>query len=267
VRLRHRFSALALGVLLVGGSSGLAQAEKKPPKELASFGTLRAPSPEEARSQAQDWLKGVGKADETTQKAFNAIWDDDRPLVDKVAATLALGDEAARKLLEEVRDPAAPAPEVLPAAIKDAKQSVYYRSNLALAYAKALANRRVHEEALEALKAAKAEQVVDPAAFLFTRAVTEHALLLKKEAGESIVRLLDDVPDAPERYKTVAALMYLDMQDWRDKDLGWISRKMDNIERRLDLTRGGPKTQKMEKEVLARLDEIIKELENQNKGN
>ena len=90
--------------------------------------------------------------------------------------------------------------------------------------------------------------------------------LLKKEAADSIVRLLDDAADAPERYKMVAGLMLFDMMTWKDKDLGWIARKMDNIERRLDLARGGPKTQKMQKEVVARLDELIKEMENKHKG-
>jgi hypothetical protein len=60
--------------------------------------------------------------------------------------------------------------------------------------------------------------------------------------------------------------MLYDMQGWRDKDLGAVARKMDNIERRLELARGGPQTQKMQKEVVARLDEIIKELENKAKG-
>ena len=60
--------------------------------------------------------------------------------------------------------------------------------------------------------------------------------------------------------------MALDMVAWKDKDLGSIARKMDNIERRLDLSRGGPKTQKLQKEVVARLDELIKEMENQSKG-
>ena len=72
--------------------------------------------------------------------------------------------------------------------------------------------------------------------------------------------------DAPDRYKIVSLLMLYDMQTWKDKDLGWIARKMDNIERRLEMARGGPQTQKMQKEVVARLDELIKELENKNKG-
>jgi hypothetical protein len=60
--------------------------------------------------------------------------------------------------------------------------------------------------------------------------------------------------------------MVVDMANWQDKDLGSIARKMDNVERRLDLSRGGPKTQKIQKEIVARLDELIKERENQGKG-
>ena len=33
----------------------------------------------------------------------------------------------------------------------------------------------------------------------------------------------------------VAGLMLFDMMGWKDKDLGWIARKMDNIERRLEM--------------------------------
>src|SRR5207244_8319655 len=98
---------------------------------------------------------------------------------------------------------------------------------------------------------------------LFHKAVAEHSLTRSREASNTIVRLLDDVSDAPERYKMVAALMVFDMMNWKDKDLGSIARKMDNIERRLDLSRGGPKTQKLQKEVVARLEELIKEKENQ----
>src|SRR5207302_9654593 len=103
--------------------------------------------------------------------------------------------------------------------------------------------------------------------YLFHRAVAEHALLLKDQANRTIVRLLDDVAEVPDRYKMVAVLIALDMQSWREKDLGEIARKMDNIERRLELARGGPQTQKIQKEVVARLDELIKQLENQKSGN
>ena len=64
----------------------------------------------------------------------------------------------------------------------------------------------------------------------------------------------------------VAALMHFDMLTWKDKDLGWLAREMGGIKDRLDLTRGGKKTQKMQKEVLVRLDEMVKELENKAKS-
>src|SRR5262249_26127077 len=133
-------------------------------------------------------------------------------------------------------------------------------------YAKALVSRKVYEEAHDALKGVRPEQVVDPAAYFFNKAVAEHGMLLKADATRSVARLLDDVPDAPERYKMVGALIFLDLQPRKDKDLGDIGGKMNNIERRLELAGGGPHTQKLQKEVVMRLDEIIKKLETQQKG-
>ncbi|MCI0380665.1 MAG: hypothetical protein L0215_24025 [Gemmataceae bacterium] len=258
---RMWLSSLALAVLLAG--TVRAQSEDKKP---AAFGALEASSAEKAKTQAQAWLKDVGKTDAATQQRFEAIWkQDDRTLLDRVADTLALGDATAAKLLAEARDPAAPAPIKVPDAVKDAKAPSFYKANLALAYARALSNRRVHEEALEVLKTVHAEQVVDPSAYLFHRAVAEHALLQKTEANRTINRLLEDAAFSPERYKTVSALMLLDMQTWKDKDLGAVARKMENVERRLELARGGPQTQKLQKEIIARLDELIKELENKAK--
>jgi hypothetical protein len=116
------------------------------------------------------------------------------------------------------------------------------------------------------LKLFQPEQVVDPAAYLFHRAVSEHAMLMKPEATKTIERIIDDAPFSPERYKTVSMLMLLDMHAWKEKDLSSIARKMENVERRLELARGGPQTQKLQKEIVLRLDELIKEMENKNKG-
>src|SRR5262249_36103864 len=80
------------------------------------------------------------------------------------------------------------------------------------------------------------------------------------EAEKSINRLVDEVK-GPERYQIVGVLMLMDMQTWKEKDLAAVARKMGNIERRLELARGGPETQKLQKDVIRRLDELIKELE------
>jgi hypothetical protein len=261
-----RYAALAAGALFFSAGllpAGDAPARDKKGKELlTSFGVLDPASADAARGQALAWLKEVGKAD-AKQKEFDAVWASDHSVLDKVAETFALGDDDARKLLEDANNPANPAPTQVPALLKDTKKPAFFRANLALAYGKALISRRVYEEGLDALKAVRVEQIVDPATYLFDRAVAEHALLLKDDANRSILRLLDDVSEAPERYKMVAALMHFDMQSWQDKDLGHVARLMDNIERRLDLYRGGPKTQEIQKKVVVRLDEMIKELEDQ----
>lgn len=252
------FSALAVAVVCAGPALA---ADKPTKKEDSSFGALKGVDAAEARKQAETWLKSV-KGDE---KKFAAIWATDRPLVDKMSATLALGDAEAAKLLSEAKDDGAPAPTEVPSVLKDKKKGDFFRNNLALSYAKALTARKVYEEALEAFAVVKAEDVADPSAYLFHRAVCEYELMLKDKADGSIDRLLVDVVDSPERYRMVAALMHFDMLTWQEKDLGWIARKMENIQRRLDLKRGGKNTQKMQKEVLVRLDEMIKEIENQQK--
>jgi len=147
----------------------------------------------------------------------------------------------------------------------DEAASVFFRANLGLAYARALSARHVHDEAVATLQQFRPEQVVAPATYLFTRAVCEHATLQKAEASRTINRLLEESVGSPERYRTVSLLMLLDMQTWKDKDLGAVARKMDNSERRLQLARGGPQTQEIQKDILRRLDELIKEKENQAK--
>jgi hypothetical protein len=52
---------------------------------------------------------------------------------------------------------------------------------------------------------------VDPASYLFHKAVCEYGLMMKDRADMSIDRLLVDVVDSPEGYRMVAALMHFDM--------------------------------------------------------
>jgi hypothetical protein len=229
------------------------------------FGTLEGMSSAAAKTRSAAWLKASGKSDAATMMRFDKIWSEDVSVLDRVVRTFELGNPAVAKLLADARDPGTLAPTQVPGLIKNAKDT-FFKANVALAYGRALSARSVHEEAIEAFKQTVPEQVVDPASYLFHRALSEHALLEKAAATQTIDRLLDDVGTAPERYRTVAALMALDMHTWSEKDLDSIARKMKNVERRLDLSRGGPKTQKIEKEIVARLDEMIKELENKSKG-
>jgi len=254
---------LSIATVAVFVVSGMAQAQTR----SAGFGALESMTAAQAKVKLAGWLKEVGKDDAGTQTKLDAVWKDNtRTMLDRVADSFALGDPLAAQLIAEARDPSAPAPIVLPEVFKSDKRPAFYRANVGLIYARSLINRRVYEEALDTLKLFSADQVMDPAAYLFHRAVCEHALQRKPEATKSIIRLLEEGSAiSPERYKTVGALMLVDMTSWKDKSLDDIARKMNNIERRLDIARGGPETQRQQREVLNRLDEIIKKLENQNK--
>jgi hypothetical protein len=253
---------LAAGFFVLGGASTVQAYDK-----TTSFGALDTMSAETAKTKLTTWLKAVGKGDAATLQKLDAVWKDkDQSILDRVAASFALGDPVAAKLLAEARDNNGPAPIVVPSVFKDEKQSAFYRANMGLIYSRALVNRRVYEEALATLKLFSPEQMVDPASYLFHRAVCEHAMLQKPEATKSITRLFAEAAQlAPERYKTVATLMLMDMLTWKDKSLGDIARKMENIERRLEIARGGPETQRQQREVLNRLDEMIKKMENKKK--
>ena len=231
-----------------------------------TFGTLRAAKVEDAKAKSEAYLKDANKLDAA---AFAKIWANDaRSILDRTVESLALANPEVATLLKSAKNPDVEAPAELPKFLADASADPFFKANVATAYAKALAGKRVYEEALDALKAAQPELVVDPSTYYFYKAVTEHALIQKEQAVGSIVRLLDDVADAPDRYKMVATLMFFDMQSWSAdaKDLSNIGRLMDNSGRRLDLARGGQKTQEIQKKIVFRLDEKIKELENQAKS-
>jgi hypothetical protein len=258
---------LTAAALSAGLGLGLAvPASAADPKADYTFGSLRATPPDVAKAQAEAWLKKVGKFDPTK---FEAVWADaDASVLDRTLATLELGSPDAKAILGLARNAPEEAPKEVPAVLTDEKGDVYLRANLALGFARGLTNGRVYEESLAALATVKPEQTVDPAAYFFHRAVAEHALIKKDDAMRSIVRLIDDVSDAPDRYKMLATIMFLDMGNWKrdEKDLANIRRLMDNSERRLGQARGGKVTQDIQKKIVFRLDELIKEKENQAKG-
>jgi hypothetical protein len=267
VSIRKLFAAAALSTGLVAfdaASAAAADPAKTPP--AFGFSTLKAFTPEAAKARSEAWLKSVGKFD---QAAFTRVWSDEsRTILDRTADALALGSPEAATILANVRKFENPAPAATPALLTDAKSDAFFRTNIALAFAKAAASKKVYEEALEALSGAMPEAAVDPSALFFFKAVSEHATMRKVEATGSIVKLLDDVADAPDRYKMVATLMFFEMQNWSadPKDLANIERLMDNSGRRLELARAGEKTQDIQKKIVFRLDELIKELENKSKS-
>jgi hypothetical protein len=264
VTVRKWLTATAVAAGLGLGSALSAAAAD--PKAEYTFGALTAATPEAAKAHAEAWLKKVGKFDAA---AFNKIWaEGETSVLDRTLATLELGSPEAKAAMDVARNAATEAPKEVPAILLNEKADPYVRANLAVGFARGLTNGRVYEESLAALAAVQPEQTVDPAAYFFHRAVAEHALMKRDDAMRTIVRLLDDVAGAPDRYAMLGRIMFVEMATWKkdEKDLSNIRRLMDNSERRLSQARGGKTTQDIQKKIVFRLDELIKEKENQAKG-
>lgn len=259
-----------LGVAIVFSGtvfvSSPADAADPVPKPVYTFSALKSQPADIVKLKLETLLKATGKFD---QAKFDAVWSQQgRSVSDATLQTIALGLPETVALMADAKRVDTLPPIETPTIFQDTKLDPYIRSNLAASYAKALAGKRGYEEALAVTKTIQPEQLIDPASYFFYKAVAEHALMQREAAVSSIVRLLDDVTDAPDRYKVVATLMFFDLQNWAkdDKDLTNIGRLMDNSGRRLDLARGGPQTQEIQKKIVFRLDEKIKELETKSKS-
>jgi hypothetical protein len=266
VTIRQWLAAAALSTGLVACVVPAASAVDPTTKNPAfGFTAVTAMTADAAKAKAETWLKSAGKFD---QAAFDTVWQQDRPVLDRVVDSLALGSPEAKALVADARKADGPAPHAVPAILTDTKQDAFFRTNLAIVFARSAGNKKAYEEALEALTGVSPEAAADPASFYFFKAVSEHALMRKEAAFASAERLIKDVTEAPDRYKVIAFQMAVELVNWSPdpKDMSNIERLMDNSGRRLDLSRPGEKTQDIQKKIVFRLDELIKEMENKSKS-
>ena len=105
--------------------------------------------------------------------------------------------------------------------------------------------------------------MVAPASLLFYQSVVDHAMLNKESGLRSIEELLAGADASPRRYVALARLMQEDLKGLQDDSLDHIARRMDDVRRRLELGRAGPKVRTEEDGVIKSLDKIIKKLEEQ----
>jgi hypothetical protein len=246
----------------------VARADDRPSSQLAKRASWKLPDVEAVREQVQQWVSEDG-ADKSSLAAADALWqagtsdDSAEPLLDLVCQTLVLGEPRAKEVVEvgsQSRKQIA-LPDV--AWLSDEATPSFVRANLRLFYARWLVQEMLYDEAAEQLKGLKTADVCDPAALLFYQAVASHRTLARDEGLTSIARLLENEASLPKRYTSLAKLMQADLEGLKDDSLDHIARRMDDIRRRLDLGRAGPKVREVEDGVIASLDKLIEELEKQ----
>lgn len=227
------------------------------------------PAPADVRTKVTQWVAERGVTDKAILEsiaqdwAFNETSLPAEEVFDRVVHSLTLADADARKVVEACRDvsPIAAWPNDV-IRLTDS-MSEFARQHLRLFVGRFLTQRQLYEEGLEVLVAVDPKKVVDPAGYFFQRAICEHQLLKKSDALKTLGHLLQNTQNVPARYTAVATLMRHDLEQLREASLGEVAKKMADVERRLQLGRGGEKTQKVEEEIIESLDEIIKKIEQQ----
>ena len=258
----------SLVAVCLSGAAVLVRADDRSNQPFAQRATWQLPAAADVRQQVLAWLEASG-ADESTRASADALWqtatmeENAEFLLDLTCATLALADPRAKELVDYCSQPrqTVTLPDV--AWLGDAATQDLARNNLRLFYGRWLVQESLYDEASEQLKALKTGEVVDPAALLFYQAVVHHRTLARDEGLSAISRLLEHGDQIPRRYASLARLMQADLDGLKDDSLDHIARRMDDIRRRLDLGRAGPKVREVEDGVIASLDKLIEEMEKQ----
>jgi hypothetical protein len=239
---------------------------------VKNLGPVSPPAADAVRIRTLEWVAQHGVTDQAklAEIAKLWIWPDEAPaadvLFDAAIKSFALADDATRTFIDACVLRQAPLLPPDAKLLEQDDQGEFYKANLSLFYGRYLAHRQMFEEALEVLGTTTLADVIDPASLLFFKAVCQHHLLMKAEGLETIDQLLKNTEGIPVRYATVAALMQYDLEALRDQSLDEVSRKMIDVERRLELGRTGQGVQKKEDEIINALDELIKRQEEQQGG-
>jgi hypothetical protein len=245
-----------------------ASGDQRPERPFAQKASWKAPATDAVREQVFAWLDKAGASDDQ-RAAAEALWASasmpggDGHLIDLVCATIALVEPPAAELVKVCSEPRGKAKLPETAWLADEKTPPLVRNNLRLYYGRWLAQESLYDEAFDQLAGLKPLDVVDPAGLLFYQAVADHRLLKRDEGLAAIAMLLENEDQLPRRYASIAKLMQADLEGLKDDSLDHIARRMDDIRRRLDLGRANKKVREVEDGVIASLDKLIKEMEDQ----
>jgi hypothetical protein len=240
--------------------------------EFGGQASWSIPTAAEVRSQVVQWLD-ARKPAPAVRAAVERLWPEGESasiestdFLERVGESIALVDPAATDLVDFASRHRQEV--VLPQFTYVANEELepFVRNNLRLLLGRWLSQHRYYEESLAQLGGLQVEDVVDPASLLFYQAVNYHWLLRKADSTKSIAKLFERREELPRRYATMAMLMQADLAMLEDESLEHVSRRMNDITRRLDFGRPGKRTQDVENGVIASLDKIIEELEKQRQG-
>ena len=257
-RFRH---ALPIGLLILVSGTAAAAIE-----ELANQASWEIPSESAVQARLLAWLNEQQATEDVRDRA-RKLWSAESTvagsgdLLRRIAATVALQEPRAEKLIEACRVGATPAIAADARWLEEPSVVPLVKHNLQLLLARSLAQGRYFDEARDRIEDLRPRDVEDPASLLFYQAVVHHRLINRDRGLVAIDRLLERKQQIPRRYSVLAALMRKDLSQLKEGSLDDISRRMKDVERRLSLGRANQRVRDIEDEVIEMLDKLIKEEE------
>jgi hypothetical protein len=220
--------------------------------------------------QLESYVRSQPLASERLSKIRDLWWQGEATTngksstaLDRLANCLAEVDDRVAELVEFCA--ATERPTKLPdfSWLANSEAPPIVRYNMRLYYARWLAQNGYDDEAIAWTDGLTPADVVAPETLLFYRAVSNHRVVNADRADATVAELLQRSDELSTRYQKLAELMQQDLAGLEDDSLDHIARRMDDVRRRLDLGRAGKKVQVVEDGVIASLDKMIKDLEDQ----
>ncbi len=263
VRARVRVLTIAsVAIVIVAASIAI------PQDFLEKTATWTIPTTADVKARLDNYLATKTLDDETRLK-IEVLWPDEAQqldggeLLDRLTASLALVEPKAAEVVRACRESSFLLTPPTFIGLTDEMLPSLVRDNLRLLVGRWLAQRDLVDESLDVLKNVGTDEVADPATLLFYQAMGHHRLLKKDECLTAVSKLLERHAELPRRYVTLARLMEADIKPLKEDSLDEIARMMDDIRRRLALSRAGKVVRDEEDAVIKKLDKMIDEMEQQ----
>jgi len=237
--------------------------------EFLTEPTWQPAAPDAVFSRLTEYLKAANLAP-NQQSEIRDLWQSNAAgsdvrgdLLDRLASCLAKADDRVAVLVDYCATIHAKpgVPEF--AWLANSEMPALVRHNMRLFLARWLVQEGYYDEALSWTDGLTTADVVSPEALLFYRAVAYQRLVRPDEADAALGQLLQRQDDLPLRYQKLADLMQQDLAGLEDDSLDHISRRMEDIRRRLAQGRSGDRVQEIENGVVDSLDKLIKQAEEQ----
>jgi hypothetical protein len=232
--------------------------------------TWQPVAPEAVRTRLEDYLQ-TAHLEAGPQAEARDAWrstSDGTDLLERLANSLAKADQCVAALMNFCSTPRQPG-RALPdfAWLADSETPLIVRNNIRLYLARWLVQQGYYDEAVAWTNGLETSDVVAPDALLFYRAIAYHQLVEPAQADAALAELMQRQDGLPTRYQKLAELMRHDITGLEDDSLDHISRRMNDVRRRLAQGRPGERAQGVENGVIESLDKLIKKAEDQAKKN